>query len=153
MSLLNGSRGPDVQRWQGFLIAHGFLTDGADGVFGEQTEAATRAFQTKTKLTVDGKVGAQTYAAAQALGLVAMRRMSDPVPPAVSAKAKEILLAHWRDPFGTEIPFSIADQNYVARIEQHYHEPGGPMKPWGYHAGVSMFMQVTVGPGEPVRDV
>jgi len=153
MSLMSGSRGPDVQRWQVFLIANGFLTGVADGVFGEKTETATRDFQTKGKLTVDGKVGPKTYAAAQTLGLVVLRRMRDPVPPVVTAKAEEILRAHWRDPFGTEISLSIADQNYVARIEQHYHEPGGPIKPWGYHAGVSMFVQVTVGPGEPVHDV
>jgi hypothetical protein len=26
-------------------------------------------------------------------------------------------------------------------IEIHYHEPGGPLKPWGPHHGVSLFVE------------
>lgn len=46
-----------------------------------------------------------------------------------------------REPYGTEVPFQIGGVRYVARIEEHYHPPGGPRKPWGYHGGVSLFLE------------
>jgi len=45
-TLRRGMTGPDVQRWQTFLIAGGFLSGEADGDFGPQTVAATIRFQT-----------------------------------------------------------------------------------------------------------
>ncbi len=40
----------------------------ADGAFGEDTEAAVRAFQRKNGLVVDGIVGRQTMAALERFG-------------------------------------------------------------------------------------
>jgi hypothetical protein len=50
-------------------------------------------------------------------------------------------------PIGTVIPsgiFLASGEEVVAVIEEHYHEPGGPVKPWGKHKGVSLFARATV---------
>jgi D-alanyl-D-alanine carboxypeptidase/Putative peptidoglycan binding domain len=62
-----GSIGPIVRQWQTFLRGQGFVV-AESGIFDAQTEAATRAFQTKHKLDVDGKVGNQTFGKAAMLG-------------------------------------------------------------------------------------
>ena len=66
--LRNGSKGPDVNRWQYFLIGLGYLRAQADGDFGPQTEKATKAFQRAQGLSADGMVGPQTLGAALGLG-------------------------------------------------------------------------------------
>lgn len=58
-----GNRGVDVKAIQGFLRHHGVMTERVDGIFGDSTEAAVRAFQGARGLTVDGKVGQHTWAA------------------------------------------------------------------------------------------
>lgn len=57
VSLSKGRRGPDVSRWQGFLIQQGLLNATTDGVFGDETAAATRAFQQQRGLAAHGSVG------------------------------------------------------------------------------------------------
>ena len=59
-TLLNGSNGEEVRILQQALIKLGFLKGTADGIFGNQTENAVRAFQRKNKLTVDGLAGTKT---------------------------------------------------------------------------------------------
>jgi hypothetical protein len=59
--------------------------------------------------------------------------------PALVERATEIIRRHHQDPFGTEIPFTIEGRTFVGRIERHYHPEGGPLRPWGYHAGCSLF--------------
>ena len=59
-TLHNGSRGDDVKELQQALIDLGFLKGTADGVFGNNTENAVRAFQKKFKLDVDGLAGKKT---------------------------------------------------------------------------------------------
>ena len=46
---------------------------------------------------------------------------------------------------GAEIPFEVEGKDFVAKIERHYHEPGGQAKPWGWHRGISLFVVVPVG--------
>lgn len=58
-----GQQGPDVERWQLFLIGQGFNVV-ADGDFGPKTKAATTAFQQSHGLTPDGVVGRMTLAKA-----------------------------------------------------------------------------------------
>lgn len=62
--LRRGSEGEEVRRWQRFLIGQGLLESAADGVFGPVTERATRTFQRRAKIDVEGIVGPMTYAAA-----------------------------------------------------------------------------------------
>jgi hypothetical protein len=45
--------------------------------------------------------------------------------------------------YGTLTPFVASDGNtYATWIEQHYHEPEGPVKPWGWHHGVTLLAKV-----------
>jgi hypothetical protein len=66
--LKRSSRGDAVFRWQHFLVGQGLL-DQADGIFGQDTEDATKAYQRAHGLTDDGKVGHQTYGKALLDGL------------------------------------------------------------------------------------
>jgi hypothetical protein len=59
--------------------------------------------------------------------------------PEVAQRAREILDANDRAPFGTEVPFEVDGHSYVGRIEEHYHEPGGSRRPWGRHRGVTVY--------------
>lgn len=59
-TLRNGSRGEKVKELQQALIGLGYLQGKADGIFGNQTEKAVRAFQKAKKLTVDGLAGTKT---------------------------------------------------------------------------------------------
>jgi len=64
-----GSIGPDVQRWQHFLLGQGYYIGIVEGSYGPKTAAATSAFQSAQGLIPhDGEVGRQTYAKAIALG-------------------------------------------------------------------------------------
>jgi D-alanyl-D-alanine carboxypeptidase/Putative peptidoglycan binding domain len=67
--LRQDSKGPDVKRWQNFLIGQGFDPGLADGKFGPRTHQATTAFQGRFGLTADGIVGNATWGQAMVLGL------------------------------------------------------------------------------------
>lgn len=58
-----GSRGDGVLYVQDMLVTQGYLEDTVDGVFGNNTEYAVRAFQKEHNLDVDGRVGPATLAA------------------------------------------------------------------------------------------
>lgn len=62
--LRNGDEGADVKELQSLLIQKGYDLGswGADGEFGDMTEMAVRQFQQRSKLEVDGIVGAKTIA-------------------------------------------------------------------------------------------
>ncbi len=62
-TLRHGSRGDDVVDLQTMLKDRGFLTGRADGIFGNGTARAVRAFQRSQGLTADGIVGGSTWAA------------------------------------------------------------------------------------------
>jgi hypothetical protein len=50
--------------------------------------------------------------------------------------------------YGTLSPFTASDgKTYATWVEQHYHEPGGAVKPWGLHHGVTLLTKVGVGVG------
>ena len=62
-TLRAGSSGNDVKQLQENLIQLGYLTGKADGVYGDKTVAAVRAFQKANNLTEDGTAGAATLKA------------------------------------------------------------------------------------------
>lgn len=46
-------------------------------------------------------------------------------------------------PYGTLYPFWAGDGKlYATWVEQHYHEPGGAVKPWGLHHGVTLLARI-----------
>jgi peptidoglycan hydrolase-like protein with peptidoglycan-binding domain len=55
-----GMRGPMVKAWEMFLSGEGFDPGEADGVFDDKTDLATRAFQSKFNIEVDGIAGRQS---------------------------------------------------------------------------------------------
>ena len=63
INLFNGSSGPDVTNLQLALIAKGFGLPiyGADGIFGDETEGAVKAFQASVGLPVTGVVDDNTW--------------------------------------------------------------------------------------------
>lgn len=101
LPLRTGSRGPDVARVQAVL------GEVADGIFGEVTRAAVRAWQSARGLAADGVVGPKTW-----------ERMSAPVntsPEPVNGTAVSFtpapdLLARldWTDPAGWSAALSPA---------------------------------------------
>jgi len=44
--------------------------------------------------------------------------------------------------YGTLAPFTSDGKTYATWIEQHFHEPGGAVKPWGLHHGVTLLTRV-----------
>lgn len=62
-TLRMGSRGADVTYLQQCLTAKGYGVGSIDGIFGNRTLNAVRAFQTKNGLVADGIVGNKTWTA------------------------------------------------------------------------------------------
>ena len=67
-SMTVGATGEEVTKLQNRLIALGYLSGRADGVYGQKTAAAVRAFQRAANLTVDGIAGAATINAINKIG-------------------------------------------------------------------------------------
>ena len=59
-TLTLGSTGTEVMTWQKYLVTQGYALI-TDGNFGPAAEAATKDFQTKHGLVVDGEVGPITF--------------------------------------------------------------------------------------------
>ena len=62
-TIKNGSKGYVVRQLQTMLKKKGFDPKGVDGIFGSNTEAAVKKFQTAKKILIDGIVGPQTWSA------------------------------------------------------------------------------------------
>jgi hypothetical protein len=62
------------------------------------------------------------------------------VTPALARKAEEILRKNEDAPLGTEIPFTLDGQRYVARFEEHDNPEGDPGRPAGKHKGVTVYV-------------
>ncbi|MGN0801639.1 MAG: peptidoglycan-binding protein [Candidatus Faecivicinus sp.] len=69
----DAARGDDVRAFQQRLIDLGYLSGTADGIFGPQSEAATRAFQQLSGLPVTGTADDATRAALFADGAASVR--------------------------------------------------------------------------------
>jgi len=77
--LRRGAAGWVVKQWQRFLRVQGFGPGPADGIFGPNTDRATRAFQVHMGLTGDGVVGPLTWAVARGRGM-SLERENDSFP-------------------------------------------------------------------------
>ena len=62
-TIQHGSSGDSVKEWQKYLNTQGYSLT-VDGIFGDKTLAATKEYQTKNGLSVDGIVGKNTWGAA-----------------------------------------------------------------------------------------
>ncbi|GBO56041.1 N-acetylmuramyl-L-alanine amidase, negative regulator of AmpC, AmpD [Pseudanabaena sp. lw0831] len=80
--LKRNNKGDAVFLWQNFLVGKKLL-DQADGIFGQGTEDATKAYQLSQGLKDDGIVGGQTYGKALLEGLDVIEFETDfpPKPP------------------------------------------------------------------------
>lgn len=83
-----------------------------------------------------------------------LKRLTDAeVTDAITAEAVRLRNTVCRvENLGKEYPFTADGAQFVGRIERHFHPPGGPIKPWGQHPGVSVFRVVgdTAVPAAPV---
>ncbi len=80
-------------------------------------------------------------------------RMKDhEVTPDITRKA--ILLrdnvARWEN-LGQQYLLHSGGETFIARVERHYHPPGGPIRPWGPHPGITVLRNVD--DPEPARPV
>lgn len=57
------------------------------------------------------------------------------VPADLLPKLRPLLAAE----MGTMTKLSYPGRDILAIIQPHYHEPGGPTKPWGWHKGVTLY--------------
>lgn len=82
-----------IRAWQAFLNAQGVMVNGkplkVDGVFGRNTDAATRAIQKRLGVRVDGVVGKQTWTAALTQLPAPGAQASPPAPDAVSRETPQ----------------------------------------------------------------
>lgn len=79
----------------------------------------------------------------------------------ISSIAKKLLGGE----FGSITPFELNGEQYLARVEPHYHQPPPPgadaskyPKPWGWHKGVTVYQknnisEITVNKLENKKDI
>ncbi|GAB3195268.1 hypothetical protein ABID22_003623 [Pontibacter aydingkolensis] len=107
-----GDRGDDVLKWQFFLIGQ-YLNPGvADGIFGEQTKAASMAFQRMHGLQPDGIIGNKTVGMAMTLGFGVL-----------DDERESILGAHWPPKPGFRPLLSHAARANVFGHFNYRHRP------------------------------
>jgi hypothetical protein len=82
-----GDRGPEVKRFQEFLIEMGFLPEGEnDGIAGRKTDLGLKTYQASRGLAADGACGPKTLAAAHADGF----GLQEPEPDLIGRTAKNL---------------------------------------------------------------
>jgi hypothetical protein len=62
--------------------------------------------------------------------------------PAAQPVGKPILAwarGNLKYPMGTIVQAVVAGQSVIARLECHYHPPGGAVRPWGPHKGCTIY--------------
>lgn len=129
--LRRGSTGPDVTGWQRILAGAGHRLV-VDGIFGPDTEAATRAFQRQLGVEVDGIVGPATHqATARLLAWLAAARPIPAVPPfagtvrrgstgpTVRAVQARLRARGW--PIANDGIYGPATTNLVRRFQSQQH--------------------------------
>jgi hypothetical protein len=125
-----------VMMWQSLLLKLGStLVGSADGEFGPKTDAATRGYQTRMGLTVDGIVGPITWGAA--LQELAGKPAAPPVatPPIViptAPPAAPPIVVGPAIPSSTDVVKNAAIQAALAFFTQHHGaDASGPSPAFG----------------------
>ncbi len=80
MLLRNGSISQEVIKWQQFLAKQGFSVKSFDGIFGPETEKATKQWQGKNGLKADGIVGKASFTKAATQGYAYSAPYYPPMP-------------------------------------------------------------------------
>ncbi|HEX4339052.1 MAG TPA: hypothetical protein VH062_24260 [Polyangiaceae bacterium] len=73
------------------------------------------------------------------LPAVVMRKLTpEELTPSLIKKAEDVL---WKfdSPIGSEIVIEDDGRSVIARFEKHFHEIGGPLRPWGFHKGITLY--------------
>jgi peptidoglycan hydrolase-like protein with peptidoglycan-binding domain len=110
-----GSKGAAVHEWQTLMQRQMQAAIMADGVFGDDTRAATMAFQRKVRLPSDGVVGERTWraaAVAPCYALVLAKVQGTAAGQRASAKAQQQLQQRAAHGFG-DLGFSVIDMKSV----------------------------------------
>jgi hypothetical protein len=70
-----------------------------------------------------------------------------PLPPTGyrRAKASDLITAAMRDgavkALSQKIGTLIEREGWAIQLEWHFHEPDGPIKPWGWHKGATVYLR------------
>jgi hypothetical protein len=117
-ALRQGSQGDTVRAWQSFLTGQGFDPGGLDGVFGDKTSVATKAFQSKCGVASDGIAGRQTILKAMELGFELIEEPAS--APVVRIFRRVPISPRWRTPRHVRpslenIPMSRTPNREIAR--------------------------------------
>ena len=70
---------------------------------------------------------------------VVMRKLTpEELTPELIRKSTDVL---WKfdSPVGSEIVLEAEGKSFIARFEEHFHEVGGPQRPWGLHKGITLY--------------
>jgi len=59
--------------------------------------------------------------------------------PSLIRKSEALVWKFDDSPIGTEFMLEAEGRSIVARFEQHFHEWGGPVRPWGPHKGITLY--------------
>jgi hypothetical protein len=71
---------------------------------------------------------------------VVMRKLTpEELTPALIRKSNELLWKFDSSPVGSEIVLEAEGKSFIARFEEHFHEVGGPVRPWGFHKGITLY--------------
>lgn len=71
---------------------------------------------------------------------VVMRKLTpEELTPALIRKSNEVLWKFDSSPVGSEILLEAEGKSFIARFEEHFHEVGGPQRPWGFHKGITLY--------------
>ncbi|HVY31789.1 MAG TPA: hypothetical protein VHB79_34875 [Polyangiaceae bacterium] len=133
----------------GFLLALGALGVGSGRASAETHVVHATRLESKTAtLSAALPIRAEEIAAraeptvAAPRSAIKLRRMRKAeISTAMLGVAAQVVRQHYAKPVGTQIEVDVDGKHLFARIERHYHPEGGPVKPWGFHPGVSLFCE------------
>ena len=111
-TLCHGMQGEEVRRLQQALITLGYLKGSADGVFGNKTENAVRAFQRKNRLSCDGLAGMKTRQLI--MGMVSASPSPAPESGGTASSAAESASAAESETAAAPASSSLFGGNYTA---------------------------------------
>lgn len=115
-----------------------------ENVTSPASHAATHNNQTTTASTISdmGNAAVARLTPPNVLENPKLRRLrKTEISQAMLDAAARFLRHHYAEPVGTQVELHIDGKRLYARIERHYHPEGGPLKPWGFHPGVSLFCE------------